>query len=373
MFHDLDAMCRDRTRQKKGPNTPHDFLKDAFMSHAPSCSITSNAAWMVLSSMPGTGIDDARVETILGVPRHRLRDPELRLELDRFYELLEYLDALLPVAHWALEVPAAWDIEHFDVLGYLIYTSASVGQSLERFITYRTLWADGEDFWLEARGDSSVCIGWRGMGASRRAHACLCDLIVSDLILGTQSLIERSLEVESIHFCYPEPADLSLHHACFGPNTRLVFDAPWLTITLPKSSLELTMPRADERLHNYFEKLARVRVASRLHATHTHRAAAQRLITRALAAGHMPDIETIALQMNASPRTLQRWLRDEGVTFRALCDQVRQDLALNYLLEGLSVQEVSWLLDFSEPRAFHRAFKRWTSTSPGQWLAQHTS
>ena len=68
--------------------------------------------------------------------------------------------------------------------------------------------------------------------------------------------------------------------------------------------------------------------------------------------------------MGMTGRSLQRRLRDEGTAFGALRDEVRRELADRYLGEGMSFAEISFMLGFSEPSAFFRAFKRWTGLTP---------
>ena len=73
-----------------------------------------------------------------------------------------------------------------------------------------------------------------------------------------------------------------------------------------------------------------------------------------------------------SERTLQRRLKAEGHTFAALLDEVRETLAKRYLLEpSLATSEVAFLLGYSEPSAFHRAFKRWAGESPTEYRRRH--
>jgi AraC-like DNA-binding protein len=63
-------------------------------------------------------------------------------------------------------------------------------------------------------------------------------------------------------------------------------------------------------------------------------------------------------------RSLQRRLKDEGTVFQSVRDEMRRDLADHYLGQGMSFAEISFLLGFSEPSAFFRAFKRWTGLTP---------
>lgn len=78
-----------------------------------------------------------------------------------------------------------------------------------------------------------------------------------------------------------------------------------------------------------------------------------------------PQESLIARQLGMSPRTLQRYLRAEGVTFGKILDEVRRELALHYLRDRtLGVTAVAFLLGYSDPSTFFRAFRRWTGTTP---------
>jgi AraC-like DNA-binding protein len=75
-------------------------------------------------------------------------------------------------------------------------------------------------------------------------------------------------------------------------------------------------------------------------------------------------IELVAKRLGLTGRSLQRRLKDEGTSFQEVREQVRRDLAQRYLDDGLAIAEISFLLGFSEPSAFFRAFKRWTGETP---------
>jgi AraC-like DNA-binding protein len=81
-----------------------------------------------------------------------------------------------------------------------------------------------------------------------------------------------------------------------------------------------------------------------------------------------PTIATIAAKQRMSPRTLQRRLRDEGTNFAAVLSELRRDLALRYLRDPrIAIGEVGFLLGFQDVTAFHRAFKRWTGSTPASY------
>jgi len=69
-----------------------------------------------------------------------------------------------------------------------------------------------------------------------------------------------------------------------------------------------------------------------------------------------------------TPATARRRLYEEGTSYQAIKDELRRDQAIAYLTHSdRSVLEVALELGFSERSAFHRAFRKWTGVSPGQF------
>lgn len=82
------------------------------------------------------------------------------------------------------------------------------------------------------------------------------------------------------------------------------------------------------------------------------------------------SLEDVAANFNMAPRSLQRRLQDEHVTFQQLSDSVRKSLALNYIKSGKHpVKAISNMLGYNELSAFSRAFKRWTGKAPTNYLS----
>lgn len=81
-----------------------------------------------------------------------------------------------------------------------------------------------------------------------------------------------------------------------------------------------------------------------------------------------PSQRQIADALHVSNRTLQRKLKEEGTSFMDLLQDTRLQLARKYLRSpGRSVVETAYLLGFSEPSTFSRAFKRWTGRAPADY------
>lgn len=79
------------------------------------------------------------------------------------------------------------------------------------------------------------------------------------------------------------------------------------------------------------------------------------------------SIDDVCARLGMGRRNLQRVLGEEGTSFRTVLDGLRQDLALSYLRdEAMRVEEVSYLLAFSDPNSFYRAFRDWTGMTPAE-------
>ena len=81
-------------------------------------------------------------------------------------------------------------------------------------------------------------------------------------------------------------------------------------------------------------------------------------------------LERVSARFRMGGRTLQRRLEAEGVRFDDLLDQYRHERAVDWVRAGkLELAEISYRLGYAQPRAFFRAFRRWTGRSPGELRA----
>ena len=75
--------------------------------------------------------------------------------------------------------------------------------------------------------------------------------------------------------------------------------------------------------------------------------------------------EATASRLATSARTLQRRLREEKTSYGELLDSCRRDIAVQLLADrNLAIYEIAFMLGYSEPSTFQRAFRRWEGVSP---------
>jgi AraC-like DNA-binding protein len=80
-----------------------------------------------------------------------------------------------------------------------------------------------------------------------------------------------------------------------------------------------------------------------------------------------PTLAAVANLFEVSDRSLRRDLREQGISFRGLLDELRTQIALKYLrTTRLTNEDIALALGFSDAANFRRAFRRWTNKSPGE-------
>lgn len=133
------------------------------------------------------------------------------------------------------------------------------------------------------------------------------------------------------------------------------FDARWLELPVVQNrqSLQEFLQQAPASL------LVKYRDQTRL----TERI--RRLLRRHLT-GELPSLEVVSQSLAMTPQTLRRRLLLEGQGYQTIKDDLRRDVAIEYLARPqLTLPEIAIRLGFSEASTFHRAFKGWTGLSPG--------
>src|SRR6185312_10371996 len=79
----------------------------------------------------------------------------------------------------------------------------------------------------------------------------------------------------------------------------------------------------------------------------------------------LPDMHQAAQHLGVTARSLRRYLAAEGKSFLEIATETLRDGALRLLNDPeRSIKDVGYAMGFATPAGFHRAFKRWTGTTP---------
>lgn len=177
-------------------------------------------------------------------------------------------------------------------------------------------------------------------------------------------LIGRRIEILKARFAYAEPAHSREYHLIFC--AKLSFDAAATVISFPALHLKAAVVQ-NERSARQFLRAAPAAFLLRYRNDSSPVARVRRLL-RDNSPGDWPSFERVAEQLGLSVSTLRRALEQEGAPFLAIKDSIRRDRAIHYLTHSrLGMSDIAAELGYAEPSAFHRAFKKWTGVSPGDY------
>ena len=253
------------------------------------------------------------------------------------------------------------------VLGDVVVHSASLRDALDAFIRFQRLLTDGVR-WTVTRGAALSIALDVDPAYERLGHPV-------EALLGLWVLLGRKLTATSwlpldVGFRHGPQGDPAEVERFFGAGVRFRADANELR--MPLAALDLPLVTASAALEAPMHRVAELRLA-KVDGGGSHAERLREMMFASLPQGVTGRAE-LARRMGLSVRPLNRRLLEESTTFRDVLDGARRDLATSWLGDGRhAVYEVAYLLGYSDPSTFHRAFRRWTGASPQAWARAHTS
>jgi AraC-like DNA-binding protein len=297
-----------------------------------------------------------------GIAPTMLANPETRLPHRRVMELL---DAWVSVTgDPAIGLRAGFEVEagELEAMEYAARSCATFREGILCAARYIHLLNEAAEVSLIESGDVAL---WR----FRVTDGVLQPRAANDFVLACSAKFSLRYAMVSeppleVHFMHDAPLDLSPYDKF---HSTLRFRMPHNGFVFRRAFLDRPMLRANDGLREGFETYARElssRIAPGAPAVGRTRERARAIVVEQLRRGEM-CMDSVASSLAMSVPTLRRRLEEEGTTFSDLVDDIRRDLAEQLLRDPRrTVSEIAFLLGFSHAPAFHKAFRRWTGSTP---------
>ncbi len=258
----------------------------------------------------------------------------------------------------ALRIAGATPPGAFGLVEYVCRCAPTLGASLGAWVRYLGVLDDAVEVGLVEAGPR---VALRVIAESEAPAPASHELCFALIVATARRWTGEGFRAEVVRFRHAGSEALrERHRAFFGSDVR--FGERQTEILFGRAALDAPLPTADPNLLELLVPSAEEkRVARTRHLPLTDQ------VRRTLGAAPGDEsarVGAVARRLGLTARSLQRRLRDEGTTFAGVREGLRQELAERYLAQGLSCAEISFLLGFSEPSAFFRAFKRWTGVTP---------
>ena len=183
-------------------------------------------------------------------------------------------------------------------------------------------------------------------------------------------LVGRRIPIRRVDFRCAEPPEGADYRLFFGAPVQ--FSQPVSRLAFDRAVLKLPIVRSEQALKQFLRGapaniLVRYRYDAGL-------AAAVRKRLRQQTPTAWAGFSDLAAQMHMSPSTLRHRLQAEGQSYAGIKDEIRRDRAIEMLQSSdAGVGDIAAQLGYSEPSAFHRAFRKWTTKSPAAFRRQTAS
>lgn len=251
----------------------------------------------------------------------------------------------------------------FAMLVHSVLGCKNLGQALERSLRFYGLILDDiSGSLLRTPTEASIVLRERNEALQPKifGHEVLLMLLHGVACW----LVGRRIPILRAQFRYAEPAHSAEYRLMYC--SELTFAARYTAIVFADEYLNLPLVQT-ERSGKEFLRTAPESILVKYKNGSSMSARIRRRL-RQLLPGEVPDFETLASELNMTTATMRRRLHEEGASYQEIKDQLRRDLAIGYLSHSdRSVMDIAVELGFSERSAFHRAFRKWTGASPGEF------
>lgn len=251
----------------------------------------------------------------------------------------------------------------FAMLCHAVIHCRTLAQALERSLRfYRLVLDDIHGVLLRDGREARIELH---TGAAAPPGRVFAHEILLMLLYGVACwLVNRRIPIQRAQFAYPEPAHGAEYRLMYC--TTLRFAAPCTLIAFDAAHLDLPLAQNERTLKEFLRTAPENFILKYKNASSVGARIRRRL--RQLLPGEVPEFATLARELHMTPATMRRRLHEEGASFQSIKDELRRDLAVRYLTHsGRSVMDIALALGFSERSSFHRAFRKWTGASPGEF------
>lgn len=307
------------------------------------------------------GISHAEVLSIAGLPRGLFETPGQRLSVPEYFALWSAIRHVSGDPNIGIRLARAVQPDRTEPLFLAILSAPDVGGALEVLAAYKRILTP-EDLELR-RNETLETIEVVYVWPDGEPPPALVDVELAFILemcrRGTRT---PDLAPRSIHLRRERLEDGAEHAAHFRCSIHCAAPANAIVFALEDTTRRLSThnPPLADALAPYIR--ANTPPSPRSAIARVRSVIAERLN------GRRPSLSAVGKELAMSTRALQRLLKENGTSFRALLDDVRNERAMSYLrATRFSDGEVAFLLGFEDPSSFYRAFRAWNGVSPSEF------
>jgi len=336
-----------------------------------SAHYSALSSWILLiaKAIDSYGKNSRQLFAAAGLDHYRLRDPLARFPYPSVVRLWELATEACGDPAFGLRVASFWHPTTLYALGYSWFASSNLDEAFTcaaRYTRIVNTAASGIIHIEQTPASYQVILDASHVKLPQEPSPASADAALAMLAHMCRAAYGEHFEPLRVSLPHPDYGCAKIYRDEF--HCPVVFDADecsiWLdpdTAAEPLATANPDLVRINDGIViDYLARLDRADIVMRVRA---------RLIE------HLPsgsgDEATIAADLNLSLRSLQRKLKAEGVSFSQLLEDTRRELGRDYVRDSQhSINEIAYLLGFTEPGNFSRAFRRWYGKTPSEYRGE---
>jgi AraC-like DNA-binding protein len=313
----------------------------------------------LVEALEHSGVTRAALFQRTGFDGGRLQELDGRVEADELGALQEAALDLTANGAFGLTLGLGTTASTFNFSNRLLAHATTLRDGIAELVEFDRLLADRPSWRLDEQGETATLIYDAGPGSPRcrrlRAEAALSGVYRTVKHLGGS-------RKPAVLFDYPAPDYRAEYARAFEGTER--FEQALTGIAFDRQLLD-TPRRPDRTAYDVSSSLETRLARADRKTTYSERVREYVLIS---APPDRHNMEAVARGLGLSGRSLRRRLREEGKSYGAIVESALATVAKRLISdEQRSIEATAYAMGYSDATAFHRAFKRWTGSTPGAY------
>lgn len=343
--------------------TRHRIESRRFAASTPKSYVTAAIVRALVGVAEARGVDVDRILDEVGISRTALAAPDAYVACAIEHRIWERVLDEVDCVNFGPAVAEAIARGDFQEVEYVFRTSATLADAFRAFARYNAILHGAPIFELKTDGDF-VLRYLEPHGRGTRVADTAAAFALTSVLRVARSATSYAWSPREVRVDFADPRHVEALSAAIGAPVVVTSASP--EIVIPQDVLQLPMRDADPVLCDVLERGLRHKIDDFVPPP-TSTALVRQTLEANLDDGDALTVTKCGARMGLSPRTLQDRLQREGVTFQQLLREIREERARQMLAGSESVQDIAIALDYADTRAFRRAFKRWTKTTPSEY------
>lgn len=298
-----------------------------------------------------------------GITKAQIEEESGWITYEAHATLLEVSAEALNDPYFGINAAKRMEPREIGALAYVGLASKTLGDALGNLERYLKVQSEAWRMELSSSGHSTIVTSVP-TSANFAHYPQATEAAAGQFIQAYQHFLGQALAPSSISFIHKltSPRQSSKVAALLGCPVH--FGRNSIHLVLPTDTLSLAIRTADDKLLRVLKSHCQTVLRDQAVSNEDISNGVRREISEVLSAGKA-KAPIVARALGLTERSLHRRLKEEGTTFGTLLDELRRNLAIQYLQEKhLSGKQIAFLLGYSNQSAFGSAFRRWTGHSP---------